>query len=224
MADDYISMINRIGDEVQDGAIVSNFKNAIQDAIKLYRGTRFYFNQKTAPFNTVANQEYYAAADLADIPTLIEIDDAVITTNGVKVPMGKETFDNIDYWQSGASISLPRWLAYFGQQIRLYPIPDAVYPITMSYFYRLSTLSADGDTNAWMTDAEILIRQCAKRLLAVDVIQEAGIAAGAGPLEQQALDALLAETRRRRSVDRLRTDVPLSSKQARFNIFIGDTV
>src|SRR5712671_2258120 len=98
MADSYLDMQMRIADEVQDGNITANIKSAIQDAIKLYRGTRFYFNQKTASFNTVANQEYYDGSALSDIPNLIEIESAVISNTGIKSEIVLETFDNIDAW------------------------------------------------------------------------------------------------------------------------------
>src|SRR5690242_5976513 len=125
MTGTYLDMQTRIGDEVQDSTgIPSNIKNAIQDAIKLYRGTRFYWNQKTITFSTVANQEYYSTSDNSDIPNLVEIDAAVISNNGVKSELVPVAFEEIDVSQSGQAISIPRNYAYFNQQIRLYPIPD----------------------------------------------------------------------------------------------------
>ncbi len=225
MTGTYLDMQTRIGDEVQDStAILANIKLAILDAIKLYRGTRFYFNQKTITFSTVANQEYYATADNSDIPNLVEIDSAVVTNSGVKTEVIVVPFEDIDVAQSGSAISIPRAIAYFNQSIRCYPIPDAVYTMTLAVFYRLADLSADSDTNAWMTDAEIVIRQCAKRLLAGDVIQESGIAQAAGPIEMQALDVLMKETRRRRSVSNLRTDVSqMGYRRGGFDINSGQS-
>jgi hypothetical protein len=103
----------------------------------------------------------------------------------------------MDAAQSGATTNAPTHFAYFKQQIRLYPIPDAVYTVGLSYIYRFTTLSADGDTNAWMTDGEEVIRQSAKRRLALDTQGADEIAMRAKVLEDEAFDELLAESRRR---------------------------
>ena len=47
------------------------------------------------------------------------------------------------------------------QQLRLWPIPDDSYRLTMAYLRDLTEISASataGATNAWMTDGEELIR------------------------------------------------------------------
>ena len=209
MAGTYGDMQSRIADEITDAALASQIQNAIQDAIKHYERKKFYFNQKVAGFSTVAGQEYYSSSDLADIATLIEIEAAAIANSGVKSELVAEAFENIDAWQTSLSTGQPRSFAYYGQQIRLFPIPDAAYTVTLAYHYRLATLSAPSDTNAWMTDGEILIRESAKRRLAQDVVKEDGESQRASPLELEELEELLAETRRRRSKNRLHGEIYL---------------
>lgn len=210
MAGDYQSMYNRIGDEIQDAILTTQVQRAIQDAIGTYERNRFYFNQKIATFSTKANQEFYGAADFADIPLLIEIDSLILSIQGSKSPLRADDYWQMDATQNGGTYGPPRSYAYYAEQIRLYPIPDAAYPLIMSYHCRLPVLAAPTDTNAWMTDGERLIRQTAKAMLALDVLQEPNIAQGAQMLADMAFQKLQMETRKRRSNGLLKTDLPRS--------------
>jgi hypothetical protein len=201
-------MYGRIGDEIQDAALQTQVQRAIQDAIAVYEPTRFHFNQTTGTFQTVAGQEYYTGADFADIPLLIEIDSLLVSIMGVKSPLQANDYQEMNRVQNGAWYGPPRAYSYYGQQLRLYPIPDAVYPLIMSYHHRLTPLALAPDTNAWMTDGEMLIRQTAKSYLALDVLQEAGLAQGAQMLADMAFNRLRMETRKRRSNPLLKTDLP----------------
>ena len=206
----YADMYNRIGDEIQDpAALLPQIQRAIQDAIALYEPNRFYFNQTVGTFPTTAGREYYGAADFADIPLLIEIDSLIGTISGSDYPLQAEDFRQMDRVQTGAWFGPPRAFAYYNQELRLFPIPDAVYPLTMAYHHRLSPLVNGTDTNAWMTDGEMLIRQTAKGILALDVLQESNIAQGAQILADKALARLQMETRKRRSNPYLKTDLPV---------------
>ena len=217
----YADMRARIADELaNDGDIsTAQINYAIQDAIKLYERRGWYFNQKVATFTTVAAQEYYGASDLADIPNLIQIDAATATLNGYKNPLRPVDFLTIDDSQDGTVTAFPNLFAYYKQEIRLYPIPDAAYTVTLSYVYRLATLSADSDTNAWTEDAEELIRQCAKRRIALNYLQSEEVAARFATLEREAYSELMAETRRRWPNKILRSPAMLPPDQ--FNILTG---
>lgn len=216
----YATMRNRIVDDLIDSSLTTaQINQAIQTAIKFYERKEFYFNQKTASFATVAAQEYYGAAALSDIPDIIRIISATVTSAGSKYPLLYSDFATMDAMQDGAVTSMPRHLAYFGQQIRLYPIPDTVYTMGLSYIYRFAALSADGDTNAWMTDGEELIRQSAKRRLGLDIQGGEEIAMRAKVLEDEAYDELLAESRRRLPNQELK--VPAMLQINSYNINIG---
>jgi len=210
MSNDYAAMQARILDEVQDASLGSQVQLAIQTAIKSYERQRFYFNARTATFATVVGQEYYGASALADIPAIIAIDAAKVTLDGCDRKLAPAAFAAIDAAQDGTVVGDPTDFAYWGQQIRLFPKPSAVRTVTLAYVYRLAALAAGGDTNAWMTDGEELIRQRAKRVLALDVLMEDAMAQRAAALEAEALAALLAETRRRLSNGLLRSELPVA--------------
>lgn len=195
-------MQTAIADElVNEPVTTTQIKTAINRAIRHYRHRPFFFNQsRTGAFNTVVDQEYYTATDLAAIATLsriIAMRTTITGTTGMTNPVQERSFNDIDDLQDGTMKGVPSYHAYFDNSIRLWPIPNAVLAITFSYYQRFAELSADSDTNAWLTDGEELIRQRAKIILALDNLHSDEIAERCVPLEQAALSALNAETRRR---------------------------
>lgn len=213
---DYATMRTRIADEmVNDGDITTAQINyAIQDTIKQYERRPFYFNQSNSgSFSTVASQEYYSSSDLSAIPNIVHIIAATITSSGVKSALRAVDYQAIDDEQDGSVEGLPGSYAYFSQKIRLFPIPNAVYTVGLSYIARLTALSADSDSNAWTTDAEELIRQGAKRRIAINYLQSEELAARYAPFEREALLELMSETRRRLPNTVLRTErmLPLNN-------------
>lgn len=196
----YATMRNAIIDEMaNDGALTNaQVNNAILRSIRHYERRPWWWNQKTATFSTVAAQEYYTSAALTDIPDIVDIKSATITVDGVKSVLTPVNFEDMDAQQDGNVTGDPVSYTLFKENIRLYPIPTATRTVTLAYIYRLTELSADSDSNAWMTDAEELIRQAAKKRVALDIFQADDIAARAGIMEKMAFDELEAENRRRR--------------------------
>lgn len=209
----------RIADEIADSTLSSQIVLAIETAIAFYERKEFYFNTKTGTFSTVADQEYYGTAANSDIPSLIIVKSMTVTDSGYKSPVLSASFNDMDYSQTGLFTGLPRAFAYFNKQIRLYPIPDDAYTVTMAYVYRLTALSADEDENAWTEDAEELIRQRAKAIIAGDVLRDVDMYQAAKEMERDAFEALLKETRSRRSNSRLRTEL---NGGGRYNIYTDE--
>lgn len=225
----YIQVQDQLADEIRPGATAATIaggvtqaqlKTAILNAVRYYERRLFYFNQKTATFSTVKDQEYYSSTDLADIANLIQIQAMKVTVNGSKLNMAEATFGQIDADQDGAVKSFPKFYAYFKQNLRFFPIPDAVYTITMAHHYRLAALSADADTNVWTTEAEEMIRNRARAGIAANKLRNDNMAARAKAQEIDALDALLKETRLRLHSGLLRVDAALVAGRP-FNINLG---
>jgi hypothetical protein len=191
----YIDMITRIQDDlVNESITVAQIKNAIITAISNYENTPFYFNQKIGTFNTIGSQEYYGAAALADIPNIVKFRSAVVVDSGYSTQLNAVDFSEMDNRQDNLTVGRPYAYSAFAQQLRLYPIPDKAYTVDLAYVYKFATLSADSDTNAWTNDAEEMIRQCAKRRLALDIFYSDKIAARCKMLEDEAYDGLMDET------------------------------
>lgn len=195
----YLDMITRIGDESLRPEMASQIRLCIQDAIAHYEVERFWFNQfLDRIFATVAGQEFYGAADQIDIPSILEFDAVTLTAGSSAWPLAKVGYTEIESWNANAAArGQPTHYAYWGQQVRLYPVPDGVYQIRVSGLFKLPALIADGDENAWTGDAEELIRQRAKSILYSQYLRDDANAARAAALETAAYERLSASTARR---------------------------
>lgn len=195
----YLDMQTRIADELDRSDLTAQIKKAILSAVAHYERKSFYFSETSFTFSTVAGQEYYGTADAAAIATSPSIERINGAYNALRVELTKRPFSYINEISviGTTSRAEPSDWAYRAEQIRLYPIPDAVYTMTAFNIPRLTALSADGDTNAWTNDAEELIRTRAKIDLILNVIRGSDMEAeviGLKSQERSALNALFSET------------------------------
>lgn len=218
-------MRTAIASQLGDDAALTNAQidDAIRTTIAHYARRPWWFTEtKNITFATVAAQEYYTATDLADIPNIPNIEAATVTYGGIKYPLRFVNFAEMDELQTGAITGLPTTLTAYATELRLYPTPDTAYTITLAYNDKLAALSADGDSNGWTTHAEELIRQGAKKRLALDVIASDEIAMRCERLEREAFDELIAENRRRQPRKVLATDLPMTSST--YNVVTGPRI
>lgn len=162
----------QIADDLTRDDLSLQIKKAINDAIKTWEGRRLFFNEKLRRIDTIASQEYYDlskptimrtdGSDADDGELVLEIDDISITVANEPYSLTPRTQQWMNEQQALPSqyIGQPDSYAVFGNQIRLYPVPDQVYELTLSCLLRLgpSPLVNEGDTNEWMTEGEPLIR------------------------------------------------------------------
>lgn len=165
----YATMQTRIADELARSDLTSQIKLAILSAVSHYEGNRFWFNEGQATASTTDGTEYYA------VPSDFQsVDSLRITVNGTTYTLEVRPWAWMDEVQSNALYKgQPVYYAIYAEQLRLYPIPDATYTLKLSYLKSFTTLSADGDTNAWMVEGERLIRMRAKWDLFSNVIRTA---------------------------------------------------
>lgn len=207
----YGTMQTRIADEVTRTDLTSQIQNSIQTAIKKYEREEFYFNVTTGTFLTVAGQEYYGSAANSDIPNIARLISATIDIGGEESLLEIVGYEEIERLSDGSSRADPDKVAYYTQRVRLCPIPSAVRTITLTYVDRFTELSAAGDTNAWMTDGEEMIRTCAKADLFNHVIRSYDEADRMLALCDRAYMVLRRETVRRRGAVKLRTEFGASA-------------
>src|SRR5690554_3082219 len=172
----FITMVNRIADDLTRDDLQPQIKQAINDAIKTWEGQRFGFNEVRYSLPTVPGQEYYGLSEPGGGGRVLEIDSITITVNNAPYPLTPRTQQWMDREQSLPSIytGQPDSYAIYADQLRLFPVPDNAgpggggsYDLTLSTLAQLgpSPLVGDEDTNAWMTDGEQLIRAQALRNL-----------------------------------------------------------
>lgn len=132
-------------------------RQAIIDAIQFYQSRRFTFNTKRAEASLTADAEYIT------LPTdFIEVDYLRIQDNNEYDPLREVTYHWIeDHRRNTAYTSRPEKYAVQNKELRLWPVSDSAYTLTISYVYELSEISqsaTDGATNAWTNEAEELVR------------------------------------------------------------------
>lgn len=188
------AMKARIADELARTDLGSNISLAISDAIAFYQPKRMYFNE-TGPdgstFNTVAGQTTYTSADDPDIPYFYDVDDVFITVANNNYVIRRIDPSQWRILQIPTFVGQPYQYMFLNQTISFLPKPDRAYQIQVVGHYKLAAPASDTEANNhWMTDAERLIRSCAKRLLYQEVILDAEGASAAMAAENEAFDAL----------------------------------
>jgi len=194
----YAAMQSRIADEINRTDLTSQIALAILSAITYYERRGWYFtSSRTLTFPTVLAKEFYTVTDNADIPNLINIDSARITISTTEfVRLERVPYTYLEEVNLGgtAFTGVPAQFAYYAQQIRLYPVPDAVYTITVSGVFPLTALSGSTDTNVWTTQMEDLIRYRAKWDIYSNLIGNLELAGVMAANEGQALQSLIGVT------------------------------
>ena len=177
----------RIANELDRSNISTEIQQAIATAVQFYQRKNFWFNEDSFVFNTVVGQEYYGLADNPLIATSPKLQILRLQYGGgVRWELTKQTFEYVDNESASSDWrGVPEDWAYRHQQIRIYPIPSQVWPITAFNVRPDSFPLADPDYNGpWVNDAEYLIRTRAKIELLINVIQEPTMMAQLGSAAQ----------------------------------------
>lgn len=168
---DFITEVTRVGREINRSNLVEDIKLALNDAIKEAASTRYYFNEMLGiTFPTVPGQEYYPDLGVTEID-MMWYNDGIARRN-----IEKESQADADDRAEGNAIqgSQIRTYARAASQLRLYPIPNAVYTINMDGYGRLTPnpLVQDTDTNNWLVEGEMYIRALTKRNVLRDRVRD----------------------------------------------------
>jgi hypothetical protein len=175
---DYLTMQNRIAREAyfMQGAVASGkqneIKEAIQSAISFYEPELFWFNEQQATSLAIADFEYYAVpVDFIQMYSLSLLQGERWET------LEPVSLDEAEQRLQNRPPGRPTSYCTFNQQFRLSPMPNASFELRLSYIRRLDQLVGDQDTNAWVVEAEAMIRSKAKAILFLDVSHDSEQAA-----------------------------------------------
>lgn len=187
---------NRLALDFKRTNLTAQIANAIGDAVTHYQGQRFAFNQLRASFYTTAGREFYACTGTPLPPAdIAEVDSITIDVNGRQMQLKPMSFDLGERINTTTnSQSQPQAWSWYAQQIRLYPVPDAVYTMTIAYLQKLPVPASDGASNAWTTEAEALIRYFAQKTIYRDTLLRPDLGAAAEIAEQAAYRRLKRES------------------------------
>lgn len=202
----FLALKTEIAGDLKRSNLTTEIAAAVQSAIAWNERTRFWFNEtRSVTFNTVASQEFYGTADSTDIPNMLKIDSVFLRDGNNVYPLDRAyDAEQEEESQNATLTGRPTQFSYSAVgQIRLLPVPAAVYPMRIHGVKRLTALSADGDTNAWTTEAYELTRCTAKRFLYTHIIKDMEQAQIMVMAETAAKDQLLVETSQRRALGRI---------------------
>lgn len=192
----FLALKNAVADDLARSDLTIQIGTEINQAIREYARHRFFFNKsRTLSFSTNAGQETYGASANPSIPYLTIIDRVMLTDGSIRYPLMHVDTDAVEDAQKPSDANnRPYWWAWLYPEIRLHPIPDAVYALRVTGLVRPVDLSADGDNNVFTSEAFDLIRHSAKRRVLANSIQDFEAAAAVKMIEDAALDTLMRQT------------------------------
>ena len=194
----YLETQTRIANELNRTNLTAEIKLAILSAIEYYGKRRWWFNETSDTLVTVSSTAYVA------LPSdFIEMDKLEVTNTSNR-PLNQTTIEEMLEWRSTSSTGEPSDYCLYQNRIELYPTPDAVYSLPIHYIKSLTVLSADTDTNLWLTDMEELIRMHAKKDLYANKIRDTNSAKDMQALEDSVLLRLESLNQRRVATGRTR--------------------
>lgn len=161
------------------GLALSPIQQAIQNSIAFFERDHFYFNELQSINNvsTVVNQEFYTSTDWPFLGSIIHIDDLWILVSSNRYTLNPRTEQYLDDISVNPnSIGQPTDYALYNKTLRLYSIPDGVYPVSVEGTQKFSTLAVSTDSNSWTTDAADLIKAGAKMDILENILKQTELA------------------------------------------------
>lgn len=161
------------------GLALSPIQQAIQNAIAKWEREHFYFNEIEAinSVSTVKGQEFYTSLTWAFINAQIHIDKIWVLVSNNRYSLNPRTEQYISDTSLNPSVQgQPIDYSYYAETIRLYPIPDGIYPITVEGTQKFSTLVNSTDSNSWTTEAADLIKAEAKCDILTNILKQPDLA------------------------------------------------
>ena len=193
---DLADMKDRIARELHRDDITTSIAEAISSAITKYQSRRFEFAESVSTFSTVADQQAYDSSDTGFPTDMGQVDSITVTTSGRTVPLEPISYQELKEIDTSTTlVGVPSKWCWYARSIWLYPTPDAIYTIGVSHQMRSLAPASDGDSSTiWTNECEPLIRACAKKLIARDVLYDEAMEARCERAEAEAFATLMHES------------------------------
>lgn len=176
----YIDAINEVQDDYLNRTNVnSQVRRAINRTIRHYNRERFTWNSTATVLTAVAGTQTLA------LPSDFILKDRIeYTYNGTtNLEIIEQDFDLIRKINCDLSTGTPSFYAIRNNVIYFANVPDSAYPITVYYVNLLPDLSADSDTNEFLTNAYDLVCAGAAKLVWATTIRNVSAAQVCAQLE-----------------------------------------
>lgn len=190
-----------IADDLARSDLTTSIDKEIKAAISFFEEERFYFSEtRSSTFNTVADEVDYDTTDFPDLPKFSKIESLWEGTGTTKRQIARLSSKEMEDKRETRS-GRPAEFCLLNGVLTLYPTPDKVYTIRALGYKKLDVLSADGDTNAWLTEAYDLIRARAASKVCAFKINDLNAAQNYQVLEERELVQLRQKTEARNLSD-----------------------
>lgn len=165
--------------------LIQETKRAIKASIRYYEQQRWWFNETSTAVLCSAGQTFVSLP-----ANFLVLDSLQITLNSADYSLRRNDIDWLRDANAVRSTGQPTDFAIYQNRIELFPIPSSAYSLPIHYIKQLTPLSADTDTNAWLSAAEDCITYRATMLMLLGVMDKADKAPAFALLEAQALSTL----------------------------------
>lgn len=183
----YLDTVTRIQTDLLNRTTYSDqVKRAILSEIRLRQRERFWFNETVTALVAVASQEWISKPANFLFLDRLEVSENSSTTKLIEKDLNFIKDINVD----NSSVSLPIYFAEYQNRFLLANIPNSAYPINCYYVKQLPALSADSDTNKWLSAAEDVIVYGAAKKVWATTIRNASAAGVCAQLQSEALSEL----------------------------------
>lgn len=193
----YLQVRNRIAtDFIGRSDLDTQIQNGIQTTIRHYQRERFWFNETSTLLMAVASVETIATP--ADFLFLQEL---MVIQNSANIQLVAAPFDFIRRLNINTTVGLPTRYCLYGENFHLANIPDSAYVVPCYYINQLPVLSADADTNGWLSAAEDLVVYGAAKYVWANFIRNLSAAGTCAALEQAAASEFRREAEQRQNLE-----------------------
>lgn len=152
----FLDVQNRINlDYLNRTDLSAETKRSLIRAVRHYEKERFWFNTTATAIN--ASTASTGMVLPADFLALDFVTVRTVTGGSADNIVSMRTFERVAYQNRSLTSGVPEEVALRGNSIHFFPRASSAFPVTIYYTHALTTLSADADTNDWLSAAEDLI-------------------------------------------------------------------
>jgi len=189
---------NRIEQDLHRTDLSAHVSTAIDSAIRHYERKPFWFLEGRATLTTSASQTWYG------VPSDLKgFDNMLVTISGSKDPLTRRHYVDIDEQDEGIATGTPAEWTYYQDQIRIYPIPNGQYALTLSYKKSLPTATGSASTS-WTNEGFDLLRYRSEWDIYSSYLRLPEMAASAKQSEMEAFQSIAEESGNKVSTGKIR--------------------
>ena len=131
---------------------VTEIQGAIHQTIRSMENQRFWFNETMTALVCVPSVETIAVP-----ANYLFLQELQVTQSSANIRLVPNAFDMIRWLNINNTVGLPTRYCQYGPYFHLANIPDSAYPVPCYYIKTLPALSAETDTNDWLSAAEDVV-------------------------------------------------------------------